>query len=110
MWWEYVLWGAFGGLAVEAIQFYGAIRRAKDWPWRRKDEVRPFPLAVSVIMRVGVGLGLALATGQTGQVSGPIGAIAVGVAAPLLIEQMAKHVSLTTDPIPPAPPVGDDES
>jgi uncharacterized protein (DUF1501 family) len=46
------------------------------------------------VIRVGVGFGLALAAAETGQVSGPLGAIAVGVAAPLLIEQMAKQVPL----------------
>lgn len=102
-WWEYVLWGAFGGLAVEAIQFSGAIHRCKDWPWRVKGEPGPFPLAVSVVIRVGLGLVLALAAGQTGQISGPIGAIAVGVAAPHLIEQMAKRVPLTDEQIPTVP-------
>lgn len=89
-WWGYALWGAFGGLAVEAIQFYGAIHRLNDWPWRTKGEPPPLVLAVSVVIRVGVGLGLACAAGLTGQISGPIGAIAVGVAAPFLVEQMTK--------------------
>ncbi len=92
--WVYALWGAFGGLSVEAVQFYGAIRRTGTWPWKTKGEPRPLPLFVSVVIRVGVGFGLALAAVETGQVSGPLGAIAVGVAAPLLIEQMAKRVPL----------------
>lgn len=107
--WEYVVWGAFGGLAVEAIEFYGAIRRVKGWPWKVAGEPPPLPLAVSVAIRVGLGLGLALAAGQTRQISGPIGAIAVGVAAPLLIEQMAKQVPPATGPLP-AQRAGKDES
>jgi hypothetical protein len=102
-WWEYVLWGAFGGLAVEAIEFYGAIRRLKDLPWKTKGESPPLALAVSVVIRVGVGLGLTLAAGLAGLVSGPIGAIAIGVAAPLLIEQMAKQVPLSNDRNPLLP-------
>ena len=90
--WWYAAWGAFGGLAVEAIQFYGAIRRTGKWPWKTKGEPGPLPLLVSVIIRVGVGFGLALAAAQTKQISGPLGAIAVGVAAPLLIEQMGQQV------------------
>jgi hypothetical protein len=93
-WWQYALWGAFGGLAVEAIQFYGAIRRTGRWPWEIKGEPAPLPLLASVVIRVGVGFGLALAAAETQQVNGPLGAIAVGVAAPLLIEQMAKRVPL----------------
>lgn len=104
-WWEYVLWGAFGGLAVEAIQFHGAIQRVKDWPWRTEGESSAPLLLVSVVIRVGLGLGLALAAGQTGQVGGPIGAVAVGVAAPLLFEQMARQVPLTTEPTSSTPPL-----
>lgn len=107
--WEYVVWGAFGGLAVEAVEFYGAIRRVKDWPWKIKGEPQPFPLAASVVIRVGLGLGLALAAGQTHQISGPIGAIAVGVAAPLLIEQMTKQIPRTTVAILPPQQVGENE-
>ena len=92
--WVYALWGAFGGLSVEAVQFYGAIRRTGKWPWKTKGEPGPLPLFVSVVIRVGVGFGLALAAVETGQVRGPLGAIAVGVAAPLLIEQMAKRAPL----------------
>jgi hypothetical protein len=90
--WEFAVWGAFGGLAVEAIQFYGAIRRTGRWPWRAKGEPGPGPLLVSVLIRVGVGLGLAWAAGATNQIGGPLAAIAVGVAAPLIIEQMARRV------------------
>jgi hypothetical protein len=97
------MWGGFGGLAVEAIQFYGALRRTGDWPWRIPGEPRPWPLAASVLIRVGVGLGLAFAAGDTGQIAGPIGAIAVGVAAPLLIEQMARQIPLVEDPAAPGP-------
>jgi len=100
-WWGYALWGAFGGLAVEAVEFYGAIRRVNGWPWRMKGEPPPLPLAFSVMIRVGVGLGLVLAAGLAGKISTPFEAIAVGVAAPLLIEQMTKRVRLSDDRDPP---------
>jgi hypothetical protein len=70
--WQYALWGAFGGFAVEAIQFYGAIRRTGDWPWKVKGEPGPLPLLVPVIIRVGVGFGLTWAAAATHQVSGPL--------------------------------------
>ncbi len=93
--WEFALWGAFGALAVEAIQFYGAVRRAGQWPWHIKGEPGFWPMAISVLIRVGVGFGLAAAAADTGQISGPLGAVAVGVAAPVLIEQMARRVVVT---------------
>ena len=95
-WWQYAIWGGFGGLAVELLAFYGAIRRAKTWPWTLPNEPPPTVLAVSVLIRVGLGVGLAAAAGDTGQISGAIGAVAVGVAAPLLLEQMARQVPVTT--------------
>jgi hypothetical protein len=92
MWWEYAGWGAFGGLAVELIEFYGAIRRTGGWPWKRRGEPGPGPLLVSVLIRVFLGAGLAWALGGAQQISGPAGAVAVGVAAPLILEQMARQL------------------
>ncbi|WP_169747991.1 hypothetical protein [Pseudonocardia acaciae] len=76
---------------IEAVQFHGAIKRCKDFPWRVKGEPAAFPLLVSVLIRIGLGFGLALAASYSNQVSGPLGAIALGVAAPLVIEQMARR-------------------
>jgi len=90
--WLYAAWGAFGGFAIEAVQFRGAIRRTGKWPWKIKGEPDAGPFVVSVVIRVAVGFGLALAAALAGQVSGPLGAIAVGVAAPLFIEQMVHRV------------------
>jgi len=90
-WWQYAGWGAFGGLAVELLEFHGAIRRTGGWPWRQKDEPGPGPLLVSVVIRLIVGAGLAWALGAAQQVSGPAGALMVGVAAPLIFEQMARQ-------------------
>lgn len=92
------MWGAFGGLAVEALQFYSVLRRTGGWPWKTVGELDPGPLVMSVVIRVGVGLGLAAAAGDTGQIAGPLGAIAVGVAAPLLIEQMAQQLPASDVP------------
>jgi len=92
VWWQYAMWGAFGGFAVEAVQFYGAIRRTGAWPWNSPGEPSPGPLTASIIIRVGLGLGLAVAAGATDQIAGPIGAITVGVAAPFIVEQMVRQV------------------
>jgi hypothetical protein len=90
--WEYAMWGCFGGFAVEGLEFSGAIRRVGGWPWHQSGEPGPLPLAVSVVIRLLIGAGLAVAAGTTGQVSGPFGALAVGIAAPLLIEQLGRQI------------------
>jgi len=88
---EAAAWGVFGGFAVEGLEFTRAIRRVGGWPWSRPQEPGPLPLATSVFIRLLVGAGLAAAAASAGQVQGPFGALAVGVAAPLLIEQLARH-------------------
>lgn len=91
-WLEAAVWGLFGGFAVEGLEFVRAIRRTGDWPWRQPEEPGPLPLAASVVIRLTVGAGLAVATVAAEQVQGPFGALAVGVAAPLLIEQILGYV------------------
>jgi hypothetical protein len=107
--WEYAFWGFFGGFAVDGLEFAGAIRRVGGWPWRQPGEPGLLPYAVSVAIRLVVGAGLAAAAGTTGQISGPFGALAVGVAAPLLIEQLARQIPLTTS-TPSLPPPPSDQS
>lgn len=97
--WEAALWGSFGGLMIEGLQFYYAIRHTGKWPWRIEGEPGLLPLFTSVIIRVGVSVGLAGAAVSTGQISGPAGAIAVGTAAPLLIEQLIKRIPPVEDEI-----------
>lgn len=92
---EYAVWGAFGGFAVEGLEFAAAIRRTGTWPWRLRGEPGPVALTVSVIIRLAVGAVLAVACGTTGQISGPFGALAVGIAAPVLVERIARHASVT---------------
>jgi hypothetical protein len=86
-WWLAGVWGLFGGLGIEASELYVALRRARRWPWKVEGEVGFPAFAVSVVIRGGLGFGLAVALAGTHQVSGPVGAIAVGVAAPFIFEQ-----------------------
>lgn len=95
---EFAVWGLFGGFAVEGLEFTAAIRRTGRWPWRQPGEPGPLPYTVSIVIRLAVGGGLAAAAGVADQITGPFGAVAFGVAAPLVVEQLAKQVSLTESP------------
>jgi hypothetical protein len=55
------------------------------------------PFIFSLLLRVSLGLALALAAGLSGQISGEFGAIAVGIAAPLIVQEMAKRANAHTD-------------
>jgi hypothetical protein len=111
---EYAAWGLFGGFAVEAIEFIGAIRRSGGWPWRNRDGTRnlaepaPVPQLIAVSLRLGVSSGLAAVATASEQINTPLAAMAVGVAAPLIIERMGTSDAL---PMPmPSPPITQDRS
>lgn len=97
---EFAAWGLFGGFAVEGLEFAGAIRRAGGWPWKQPGEPSPLAFAISVIIRLVISAGVAAAAGAVGQVSGPLGALAAGVAAPLLVEQLARQLPDAIRPVP----------
>lgn len=92
LWWEALLWGMFGGAAVEALdfcQFARSPRRRKRFDLGRLGFTL---LALSVLFRISVGAGLALAAFREGQIVGPMGAVGVGVAAPLVLAQFFKVI------------------
>lgn len=89
---EALIWGLFGGASVEALDFY---RIARSPGQRKKVAVRLGGLAAllaSVVFRVGVGGGLALAAFQEGQVAGAMGAVAIGIGAPLAVAQLSRSI------------------
>jgi len=85
------LWGFLGAAAIELWDLYGAIHRVKGLPWQFEGEVGFGPYLVSVVLRVLLGVGVAVAFVASGQVTGPVGAVAVGIAAPKVLEQLARH-------------------
>jgi hypothetical protein len=86
-----VLWGFMGAAAIEAWDLYGAIHRVKGFPWKFDGEVALGPYLVSVVLRVLLGIGMALAFVASGQAAGPVGVVAIGIAAPKLLEQLARQ-------------------
>jgi hypothetical protein len=91
-WWVYVACGAFGSLAVEALDFIRAIRRLSTWPWRDRREPDFWPYLTAVLTRVFVGAGVAWTAGASHQVSGPFGAFGVGVAALFIVEKLTAQI------------------
>jgi hypothetical protein len=85
------LWGLIGAGAMEAWELYGAIHRLRGFPWNKPGEVAMAPFLVAVALRLLLGIGLATAFVASGQADGPVGALAVGIAAPKLLEQLAQH-------------------
>lgn len=109
--WQACLWGLVGAGSVEAWDLHTAIRQAKGFPWKGKEPLTLAEYLVSVVIRMGLGAGLGAAFAQTGQVSGAVGFVAIGVAAPKVLEQLAlqgmppptERTHASQDPIAPAP-------
>lgn len=83
------LWGFMGAAAIEAWDLYGAIHRVKGFPWKFDGEVPLGPYLASVVIRVLLGVGMALVFVASDQAAGPVGVVAIGIAAPKLLQQLA---------------------
>ena len=100
------LWGLFGSFAVEGLELYAALRRNGRWPWKsgaqretgKAPEAGPAGYAIAELIRLLIGAGLAWAAVTAGQITGPLGALGVGIAAPTIIEQLAKLIPLAISP------------
>ncbi|MGH3511184.1 MAG: hypothetical protein ACRDYB_04365 [Acidimicrobiales bacterium] len=110
-WIEAAVWGLFGGFAVEGLDLYGAVRRRGCWPWRAHGprEVGATGYFVAELVRLLIGSGLASAFAESRQVTTAFGALAVGVAAPLIVERLTRAIPLT-DPMQETAPATVDKS
>jgi hypothetical protein len=76
---------------IEAWDLYAMIRKYRDFPWRKRDQLPAKPYAVSVVLRLGLGMGLCAAFGASGLAAGPVGFLSVGVAAVKVLEQLSRY-------------------
>lgn len=91
--WRCALWGALGGLIVDALEFYRVVRNnGGRWP----EDMRSLAFLVAELIRLGVGAILAVAFASSGHVSDTLGALAVGAAAPLIAEKLARQIPSVT--------------
>jgi hypothetical protein len=96
VWWTFAGWGLFGGFVIDGLDLWKVVRsNGGSWP----RECCSIGFFVAEFIRLIAGAGLALALGQSGQVNGPIGALAVGVAAPLIAEKLAQAVPALPGPV-----------
>jgi hypothetical protein len=94
---EAMLWGAFGGFAMEAVEYITAIRRHRRLPWRRVKDTDPGPLAHAIAagLRVAVGAGLACAAVRSADGGlAPWYALAIGAGAPQVLEKLTTLIPL----------------
>ena len=87
LWYSALGWGAFGGAAVEVMDFYRASKEANN---TRFTGWQIFVLGFAIILRIAVGGGLAVALASGDQICAATGAIAVGAAAPIILAKLVK--------------------
>ena len=90
--WQACLWGLLGAGLVEVRALWGAIQpsRVPKWPWRDgRGRPQTVGYAIAVACRFGMAAGLDTVYAAAHQIAGPLGAVTMGIAAPLVIQQMA---------------------
>jgi hypothetical protein len=86
-------WGAIGGLVVELLELYRAVRRCGGLPWKKDPDNEPHPpaLALAAVTRMSIGAAIAGAMTFGHQISGAFGGLTAGVTAPLVIDQIGQR-------------------
>ena len=88
------VWGLFGGFAVSGLELQALLRSRGRWPWQsakgEPPEISRSAYLTGEIVRLLVGAGLAWAAAATGQISGPLGAVGIGAAAPFILDQLSR--------------------
>jgi hypothetical protein len=90
--WLACLWGLLGAGLVEIRALWAALQpfRVPKWPWRDgKGRPQKAGYAIAVVCRFGMAAGLDAVYAAAHQIVGPLGAVTMGIAAPLVIQQMA---------------------
>ena len=103
-WWQACGWGLLGAGLIEVRGLWSAIEpsRVPKWPWkdgRGRPQVWGYVIAVACRFVMAVGLNAVYAASH--QIAGPLGAVTMGIAAPLIIQQMAVRGEV---PAPASPP------
>lgn len=88
-------WGLAGGMCVEGLELYATIRRTPKWNWRKPIPQGLLPYLLSVTIRAGLSAVVVAAATASGQVISAFSALGLGVAAPLIIEKLARAVPVT---------------
>ncbi|GAA4660706.1 hypothetical protein GCM10023324_08230 [Streptomyces youssoufiensis] len=104
---EACLWGLLGAALIEGLDLYTAIHTTDGWPWKKKGQPAFAPYLTALVIRLGVGMGLTAAFTASQQVAGALAAVTVGIAAPKILQQLARQglAHQAVEAPPATPPV-----
>ncbi|MFE7856168.1 hypothetical protein [Streptomyces sp. NPDC057403] len=100
--WPACAWGLVGAVLVEIRGLWVALQpfRAPKWPWRDgRGRAQVAGYVIAVVCRFGMAAGLDAVYAAAHQIAGPLGAVTMGIAAPLVIGQLAlQHEPSAAEP------------
>jgi len=88
-WWALAAWGFIGGFVAEGLPLWRMVQQ-NNGIWLPRYRTRDFFIAE--VLRLIIGAILAVALGESGQVTGAIGALGVGIAAPAIIDKLSEQL------------------
>lgn len=91
--WQACLWGLLGAALVEGLELYQAIHAEGGFPWQFRGRLKLGPYLVALLVRLGLGAALAAVFAASHQITGPIAAVTIGIAAPKILEQLARQAT-----------------
>ncbi|MET7898172.1 hypothetical protein [Streptomyces mirabilis] len=89
MWWQACLWGALGAGLVETGEMWQLHRTQERFPWAKDGKPQIKRYLFAVFLRCFMAIGITAVYGGSGQVAGPLAAVTLGIAAPIVIQQIA---------------------
>src|SRR5262249_49784596 len=87
-WWALAAWGFIGGFVAEGLPLWRMVQQ-NNGIWLPRYRTRDFFIAEALRLLIGAILGVAV--GESGQVTGAIGALGVGIAAPAIIDKLSEQ-------------------
>lgn len=96
-WWYFLIWGMLGGLIVDGLEIVKLVKQDVT----RWAKFRSTGYLAAEFLRILIGGILAVALGLAGEVEAPLGALIVGVTAPIIVDRY-----LSSPPIPAVPGQG----
>lgn len=98
VWWALALWGTGGVVIVELLDWAGAIKRTGTFPWRNPKEPKLGPFLFSAAVRIAAAAFVTAGGALNGQVTTILAAAGVGIAAPVILEKLAKSATAIAGP------------
>ena len=95
-WWYFAFWGMLGGFVADGLRYSRVLCSAER---ETLEKYLSFAYFLGTFIRLSIGGILAAAFGLSGQISGEMGALVIGITAPAIIDKIIKESSNITSKV-----------